>query len=122
MPGFHCSIIAPRSFSAVACVIAARPAETPSKIADAHRPDRWMAEGIGLMFETIILAVCMIQTPSICKEVNISVEPDPTGSLQLPYHCARRGQLEAQKWIGENSTWRVESWACRPHGKLRFKI
>jgi hypothetical protein len=74
------------------------------------------------MFETIILAVCMIQTPSICKEVNISVEPDPTGSLQLPYHCARRGQLEAQKWIGENSTWRVESWSCRPHGKLRFKI
>jgi hypothetical protein len=51
------------------------------------------------MYETIILAVCLVQTPSICKEVNISVEPDPAGSLQLPFHCARRGQMEAQKWI-----------------------
>jgi len=74
------------------------------------------------MYETIILAVCLTQTPPICKEVNISVEPDPTGSLQLPYHCARRGQMEAQKWLAENSTWRVERWSCHPYGKLRFKI
>ena len=51
------------------------------------------------MYETIILAICLTQTPSICKEVNIGVEPDPTGSLQLPFHCARRGQMEAQQWI-----------------------
>jgi hypothetical protein len=37
------------------------------------------------MYETIILAVCLMQTPSICKEVNISEEPDPAGSLQLPF-------------------------------------
>ena len=36
------------------------------------------------MYETIILAVCLVQTLSICKEVNISVEPDLAGSLQLP--------------------------------------
>ena len=54
------------------------------------------------MYETIILAICFTQTPSICKEVHISVEPDPAGSLQLLYHCARRGQMEAQKWIAEN--------------------
>ena len=74
------------------------------------------------MYETIILAVCLTQAPSICKEVNISVEPDPTGSLQLPFHCARRGQMEAQKWIEENSAWHVERWSCHPYGKLRFKI
>jgi len=56
------------------------------------------------MYETIILAVCLVQTPSICKEVNISVEPDPAGSLQLPFHCARRGQMEGQKWIAGNPT------------------
>jgi hypothetical protein len=44
------------------------------------------------MFETIILAVCLRQTPSICKEANISVEPDPASSLQLPFHCARRAK------------------------------
>jgi hypothetical protein len=42
------------------------------------------------MFETIILAVCLRQAPSICKEVNISVEPDPAGSL--PFHCAREAR------------------------------
>jgi hypothetical protein len=74
------------------------------------------------MYETILLAVCLIGTPSICKEVLISVEPDPAGSLQVPFNCARRGQTEAQKWIAENSNWRVEKWSCHPYGKLRLKI
>lgn len=74
------------------------------------------------MFETILLAVCLVQSPSICKEVSISVEPESGGSLQLPFHCARRGQMEVQKWIAVNSSWRVESWSCHPHGKLRFKV
>ena len=74
------------------------------------------------MYETIILAICFTQTPSICKEVQISVEPDPAGSLQLPYHCARRGQMEARKWIAANPAWRVERWSCHPHGKVHFKI
>jgi hypothetical protein len=74
------------------------------------------------MYETIILAICLTQTPSICKEVHISVEPDPAGSLQLPYHCARRGQMEALKWIAENPAWHVERWSCHPHGKVHFKI
>ncbi len=73
------------------------------------------------MYETIILAICLVQTPTICKEVNISVEPDG-GSLQLPYPCARRGQMEAQKWIADNPTWHVERWSCHPYGKLRLKI
>jgi len=74
------------------------------------------------MFETIILAVCLVQTPSICKDVNISVEPDPAGSVQLPFHCARRGQMEAENWVAEHSDWRVEKWSCHPYGKLRYKI
>jgi len=74
------------------------------------------------MHETIILAVCLTQTPAICTEVNISVEPHATGSLQLPFHCARRGQMESQKWIAENLNWRVEKWSCHPYGTLRFKI
>jgi hypothetical protein len=74
------------------------------------------------MYETIILAVCLIQTPSICKEVSINVEHEPAASLQLPLHCARRGQMEAQKWIAENTPWRIEAWSCHPYGKLRFKI
>jgi hypothetical protein len=37
------------------------------------------------MYETIILAVCLVQAPSICKEVNISVEPDPAGSCSCRF-------------------------------------
>jgi hypothetical protein len=79
-------------------------------------------ERVARMYETIILAVCLTQTPTICKEVYISVEPDPTGSLQLPFHCSRRGQIEAQKWIAENRRWHVERWSCHPYGTLRFRI
>jgi hypothetical protein len=42
------------------------------------------------MFETIILAVCLRQTPSICKEVNISVrkvEPRVGVRCQLAQCC-----------------------------------
>jgi hypothetical protein len=74
------------------------------------------------MYETIILAVCLTRIQTLCKEVNISVEPDPARSLQLPYQCARRGQMEAQKWIAENPTWHLERWSCHPHGTLRFKV
>ena len=56
------------------------------------------------------------------RKFSISVEPDPAGSLQLPYHCARRGQMEAQKWIAENPAWHVERWSCHPYGKVRLKI
>jgi len=71
------------------------------------------------MYETIILAVCLMRTPSICKEVDISVEPDPTGSLQLPFHCAWRGQMEAQKWIAENPNWLVgyANWSGGSEGQ-----
>jgi hypothetical protein len=74
------------------------------------------------MYETIILAVCLTHTPAICKEVDLSVEPDPTGSLQLPFHCARRGQIEAQRWIVQNPTRHVERWSCFPYGKARLRI
>ena len=46
----------------------------------------------------------------------------PQARTGTAFHCARRGQMEAQKWIAEHSEWRVERWSCQPYGKLRFKI
>ena len=74
------------------------------------------------MDTTITFAVCPVQAPSIDKEVNISVEPDLANSLQLPFHCARRGQMEGQKWSAGNPTWRIERWSCHPYAKVRLKI
>ena len=51
------------------------------------------------MDATTILGVRLKQTPWICKEVDTGVEPDPARSLQMPIHGARRGQMEAHKWM-----------------------
>jgi len=78
--------------------------------------------GVRTVLETIILAVCLLTSPSICKEVELSVTPEQGASLQLPLYCARHGQIEAQKWIAEHPTWRIEKWSCHPHGKVRLKV
>ena len=86
---------------------------------------RWRRIGrgdAGSVLETIILAVCLISSPSTCQEIQINVTPDYGASLQLPMYCARHGQLEAQKWIAEHPTWRIEKWSCYPNGKVRLKV
>jgi hypothetical protein len=80
------------------------------------------AGAFGSVLETIILAVCLINSPSICKEVELNVTPEHGASLQLPLYCLRQGQIEGQKWIADHPTWRIEKWSCHPHGKVRFKV
>jgi hypothetical protein len=74
------------------------------------------------VFETIVLATCLIASPITCKDIEIQVTPDYGASLQLPFHCARQGQLETQKWIAEHPEWRVAKWSCPPKTKLGHKI
>src|SRR5262249_12895776 len=81
---------------------------------------RW--RDVGSVLETIILAVCLISSPTTCREVQVNVTPDYGASVQLPMYCARHGQLEAQKWIAEHPTWRIEKWSCYPSGKVRLKV
>jgi hypothetical protein len=73
------------------------------------------------VLETIILATCLINSPLICKEIQIQVAPENGASLQLPFHCFRQGQLEVMKWIEQNQSWRVEKWSCPPNGRVRQK-
>ena len=74
------------------------------------------------VIETIVLAICLIKSPFICKEVHLTVTPDHGASLQLPFYCARHGQIEAQKCIAQNPDWRIEKWSCPPNGKVRLKV
>lgn len=62
--------------------------------------------------EPIILATCLILSPVTCKDIEIQVQPENGASLQVPFHCFRQGQIEAQKWIAEHSEWRVKKWYC----------
>jgi hypothetical protein len=70
------------------------------------------------VLQTIILATCLIGSPSTCKEIHLQVASETGASLQLPYHCARQGQIEVQKWISEHPEWRVEKWSCPPAGRV----
>jgi hypothetical protein len=71
------------------------------------------------VLETIILATCLIGSPATCKDIAIYVTPEQGASLQLPYHCARQGQLEVQKWIADHPDWRVQKWSCPPANRVR---
>ena len=70
------------------------------------------------MLETIVLAICLIASPLSCKDIHIQVMPDQGASLQLPFHCARQGQIEVQKWIAGHPGWRVEKWSCPPNERI----
>jgi hypothetical protein len=70
------------------------------------------------VLETIILATCLITSPLTCKDIHLQVSPDQGASLQLPFHCARQGQIEVQKWIAEHPGWRVEKWSCPANDRI----
>jgi hypothetical protein len=74
------------------------------------------------VFETIVLAVCLINAPLNCKDVHLQIAPEYGASLQLPFYCARHGQIEAQKWIAEHPDWRVQRWSCPANGRVGQKI
>jgi hypothetical protein len=74
------------------------------------------------VFETIVLATCLISSPITCKDVEIQVTPDKGASLQMPFHCFRQGQIEGQKWIAEHPEWRITKWSCPPNGKMGGKV
>jgi hypothetical protein len=73
------------------------------------------------VLETIILATCLIGTPSTCQDIHLQVEPENGASLQLPYYCARQGQIEVQKWLSVHPDWRVERWSCPPKSRVGQK-
>jgi hypothetical protein len=69
------------------------------------------------VLETIVLATCLIGSPSTCKDIYLQVAPENGASLQLPYYCARQGQIEVQKWISDHPGWSVERWSCPPNSR-----
>ena len=66
------------------------------------------------MFQEIVLAVCTLLAPTECKDVHLQITSEHGASLQIPFHCARQGQIEGQKWIAQHPGWRIERWMCPP--------
>ena len=68
----------------------------------------------GDVLQEIVLSVCILLAPAQCKDVRLQIASESGASLQLPYRCARQGQIEGQKWTAQNPGWRIERWRCPP--------
>jgi hypothetical protein len=64
------------------------------------------------ILSTLVLTACMIQQPSVCKDINVPVTLENPTELQMPFTCARVGQIEAQKYIGTHPDWHITRWKC----------
>lgn len=66
------------------------------------------------MLQEIVLSVCSLLALTECREVHLQVASEYGASLQVPFHCARQGQIEGEKWIAQHPGWRIERWTCPP--------
>ena len=60
----------------------------------------------------LIVAVCMIDQPSRCKDVTLTFEAESITRQQ----CVMYGQFEMAKWVGEHPNWVIQEWTCQPAG------
>jgi hypothetical protein len=62
----------------------------------------------------IVVAVCLIDDPSRCKDVRLSFIADSVS----PMECMMNGQLEAAKWLESHPKWQLKRWSCGIAGQL----
>jgi hypothetical protein len=60
----------------------------------------------------LLLAVCLIDEPAKCRNVNLTYASDSV----TPMQCFMQAQPEIAKWIGEHPQWKVKRYTCRAAG------
>ncbi len=61
----------------------------------------------------IVVAVCLINEPSRCKDVTLNFEGQTVSSDQ----CMTNGQIEMANWIGEHPNWVIQGWHSGTAGR-----
>jgi hypothetical protein len=61
----------------------------------------------------LVIAACLIDAPSQCRDVYLNFEADNA----TPMQCAFYGQIEMAKWLGEHPRYRITKWRCGPAGQ-----
>ncbi len=61
----------------------------------------------------LVVAVCMIDQPSRCKDVTLNFEGESVTAGQ----CMSTGQIEMAKWIGDHPNWVIQRWHCGKAGE-----
>lgn len=62
----------------------------------------------------LVLAVCMIDQPTQCKDVNLNFEADSV----TPQQCMMYGQAEMAKWVEEHPNYQIKKWRCGVAGQM----
>jgi hypothetical protein len=62
----------------------------------------------------LVIAVCMIDKPSHCKDVTLNFEGESISAAQ----CMSNSQIEMAKWIGEHPNWVIHKWRCGIAGQF----
>ena len=73
----------------------------------------------------LVVAVCLIDQPSQCKDVYLNFESPgmsegtmSQGASVTPQQCMMNGQMEMAKWIGEHPNWQIKKWRCGIAGQM----
>lgn len=66
----------------------------------------------------VILFVCMLSSPSTCKEERVqqSVEERP------PVACVVEGQSTVAVWQQAHPAWHINKWKCVPRRRLDTEL
>jgi hypothetical protein len=62
----------------------------------------------------LLLAVCLIDEPSACKDVSLTFDPESVSLLQ----CVMGAQPQLAEWSEAHPKWRIAHWSCGIAGKL----
>lgn len=62
----------------------------------------------------LVVAVCMIDQPSHCRDVYLNFEAENV----TPQQCMMYGQMEMAKWIGDHPGYRIMKWRCGRAGQM----
>ena len=62
----------------------------------------------------LVVAVCMIDQPSRCKDVTLNFEGDTVKAEQ----CVMNGQIALAQWAGEHPNWVIKKWHCGVAGQV----
>ena len=62
----------------------------------------------GLIMIVLIMSVCLIGRPDVCRDVHLTYASDNL----TPYQCVMRAPPEMARWIRGHPKWTVMRWRC----------
>jgi len=62
----------------------------------------------------LVVAVCMIDQPSQCKDVYLNFEGDSV----TPQQCMMNGQIAMAEWAADHPNYVIKKWRCGVAGQM----